>query len=395
MFLTVPIKSKNKLCVVLPNALLADSVYVRCKVKDLNERFASLPRSLVRALSRQKAYFTSASGLEPIEAYLFRYFAGVNSENTESPPAWAMLFDDEKQAAIPLANTRWWVTAGSLKVTHNGAEFIPASELNANVNEIDAVWQTVLPMLLEAGWLVIDKLKVGNGIDMNQHRFLEAPQPVPMRQLSPWSLKNVQLTDYLPKGQDCAAWRKLWLEIQAILNNADFNQQRQESGLLPLNCLWFWGGGEPHPLQKGLPKVHLTPTQNYAACFNLFSQFSDIVTRTVGLEQTNLLENGDVFWLAGTDDWVSNKAVFEQLERDVVAPMVAAGVKLHWQLLGSSGWVELPVNWQSRLKFWQSKPNWQKLKEPADDVELSVNALQEAWQSGLEQQELINQQVKL
>jgi len=52
------------------------------------------------------------------------------------------------------------------------------------------------------------------------------------------------LTEKLPLGPDQAWWHKLGNEIQMLLHNTAFNQEREAAGKLPVNTLWFWGGGE-------------------------------------------------------------------------------------------------------------------------------------------------------
>lgn len=52
------------------------------------------------------------------------------------------------------------------------------------------------------------------------------------------------LTEKLPSGPDQSRWHKLSNEIQMLFHDAAFNQQRETAGKLPINTLWFWGGGE-------------------------------------------------------------------------------------------------------------------------------------------------------
>lgn len=47
----------------------------------------------------------------------------------------------------------------------------------------------------------------------------------------------------LPKGKDGSYWCSLMNECQMLLHDLPINQQRQAKGLLPINGLWFWGGG--------------------------------------------------------------------------------------------------------------------------------------------------------
>src|SRR3546814_7983843 len=41
-------------------------------------------------------------------------------------------------------------------------------------------------------------------------------------------------------------WRSLLSEAQVVLHNHPWNARREQSGLPPVNSLWFWGGSEEH-----------------------------------------------------------------------------------------------------------------------------------------------------
>jgi len=47
----------------------------------------------------------------------------------------------------------------------------------------------------------------------------------------------------LPKGADALRWHRLFNEIQMLLFSHPVNESREARGELPVNSLWFWGGG--------------------------------------------------------------------------------------------------------------------------------------------------------
>lgn len=51
------------------------------------------------------------------------------------------------------------------------------------------------------------------------------------------------LLAHLPEGGHGQRWRRLLNEAQVILHNHPLNAQRAAAGKLPVNTLWFWGGG--------------------------------------------------------------------------------------------------------------------------------------------------------
>ena len=48
---------------------------------------------------------------------------------------------------------------------------------------------------------------------------------------------------YLPQGKEGKAWHTLLNEFQILLHTAAVNAEREQRGDLPINSLWFWGGG--------------------------------------------------------------------------------------------------------------------------------------------------------
>jgi len=53
----------------------------------------------------------------------------------------------------------------------------------------------------------------------------------------------------LPGGKDAARWHQLFNEIQMLLFAHPLNEARETRGALPINSLWFWGGGVMQPLR--------------------------------------------------------------------------------------------------------------------------------------------------
>ena len=53
--------------------------------------------------------------------------------------------------------------------------------------------------------------------------------------------KNI--LQHLPEGKDSAQWRLLQNELQMQMTQSTVNHRREESGVMTVNGLWFWGGG--------------------------------------------------------------------------------------------------------------------------------------------------------
>lgn len=59
----------------------------------------------------------------------------------------------------------------------------------------------------------------------------------------PLAVLGQDIKDNLPTGPDGSYWRSLMNESQMLLHELPLNLERQAKGLLPVNGLWFWGGG--------------------------------------------------------------------------------------------------------------------------------------------------------
>jgi hypothetical protein len=47
----------------------------------------------------------------------------------------------------------------------------------------------------------------------------------------------------LPEGEDRLAWHRIFNEVQMLLHTHPVNEEREQRGALPINSLWFSGGG--------------------------------------------------------------------------------------------------------------------------------------------------------
>jgi len=55
---------------------------------------------------------------------------------------------------------------------------------------------------------------------------------------------------FLPKGEGAGKWRALLNEVQMFLFNHPLNEKREQEGRMPLNGVWFSGGGGLDPQQQ-------------------------------------------------------------------------------------------------------------------------------------------------
>lgn len=283
---------------------------------------------------------------------------------------------------------------GHIRVERDGVSFIPPEALSLSEDDLAAFWSVAEPVLSQAGWTVSTT---------NKHVLMDAKEPLLMEQASPWSVQNVRLTDYLPMNDECAAWRKMWLNLQVELNNAEFNIERERKGLHTLNCLWFWGGGHPWPVDGGIDELKSVAVEGVYQVKKVTSESDGLLARLLfwkeclsqmlscSHEEQGRSKQATVYAI-DFEGWGASQQVFEVLESEVLSPLKMAGLSFSWGLLGQQGWTALDYNWQSRFKFWKSKPDWSALIEPEDDTALTEEDLRSAWEEGLHDQNQIKNQ---
>lgn len=84
--------------------------------------------------------------------------------------------------------------------------------------------------------------------------YLRADQPLATSTASPAVVHLQMPNDFLPRGSEADAHRRLSSEVEMALHDHDVNRRRESEGLQPVNALWLWGGGfapelltVPHP----------------------------------------------------------------------------------------------------------------------------------------------------
>lgn len=77
------------------------------------------------------------------------------------------------------------------------------------------------------------------------HRwYLKTAQPARIQTSSLSQVAGRDVDRMLPQGEDRLDWHRTFNEIQMVLHAHPVNEQREQRGALPINSLWFSGGGK-------------------------------------------------------------------------------------------------------------------------------------------------------
>ncbi len=242
------------------------------KLTLLLPRVAHELAALPRLLGRADALPARAPGLLPALAEAYGMPAATL-------PVAALL----RQAAAGDCGNDVWLCADPVYVQADaaGARMLAWGDLGLDAAEAESLARPLRPLLGDAGLLLETTTA-----DRWQLR-LAAGTPLPGFS-APEQVLGAALLEHLPAGHEGRRWRALFNEVQMILHQHPRNRARQASGLMPVNALWFWGGGTlpthpPRPVQALLatdalalalarhagstPLAALTQWDGQGACF--------------------------------------------------------------------------------------------------------------------------------
>ncbi len=86
--------------------------------------------------------------------------------------------------------------------------------------------------------------------------YLRASAPIATAAVPSYVVHRDMPNEYMPAGEGAGDYRSLVSEVEMALHDHEVNLRRQEAGLQPVNCLWFWGGGTA-PEQETVPQPPL------------------------------------------------------------------------------------------------------------------------------------------
>jgi hypothetical protein len=166
------------------------------------------------------------------EEGLFALFDLTGQENADLPiAAVTRMFD------MGVIDNDWWLRADPVHLSIDRDRLIltDARRLQIAPREANRLVAEIMEVFAADGWL----LKAPH-----PERWYLKPLRAPGLTTSPlWRVVGQDVHGFLPRGPDDKAWHTILNEIQILLHTATVNLEREKEGKLPINSLWFWGGG--------------------------------------------------------------------------------------------------------------------------------------------------------
>ncbi len=167
-------------------------------------------------------------------AQLLRYFDLL-------PRGWPMAAISREADAGDAAASAW-LRADPVYVRPdiNGVRLMAWGNLGLSQDETELFLQALRPLFGDVGF------PISAPVPERWYLMLTREAPIPAFTIPSEGLGEDLLT-HLPDGPEARRWRLLLNEAQVVLHNHPRNAERIAAGLLPVNSVWFWGGGVlPH-----------------------------------------------------------------------------------------------------------------------------------------------------
>ena len=161
--------------------------------------------------------------------------------------------------------------------------------------------------------------------------YARLDSPPDARWTPPGEARGKPISGYLPAGEAAMRWHVLMNEAQMLLHAHPVNEAREARGELPVNSIWFWGGGKAQdlplrpfarvlsndPLARGLAAASgasATPLPDSAAIW--LQAAPDSGTALIVLDSLR-----PSFAYGELSEWAERA---EAMERDWLMPLLAA-----------------------------------------------------------------------
>ncbi|WP_306393653.1 hypothetical protein [Telluria beijingensis] len=172
---------------------------------------------------------------------------------------------------------------------------------------------------------------------------------------SPDTVANMDLTDFMPKGAQAQAYRRLQNEVQMAWHAHPVNAAREARRLPVVNAFWVWGASNAAPAASPQLATHAVPGWLAAVGADRLASLD----RLDGvLARDGLLVAGNLGEAALAADWNGWLQGMQHLEATLFAPLLAA-VKagrvntLRMVLSSREGLIEATTTAMAQRKFWR------------------------------------------
>jgi hypothetical protein len=248
----------------------------------------------------------------------------------------------------PDGGTWYVVTPGHIQIARTHLTMADTRQVELGEDDSRALFATAASLCEEIG----HPLRYGDA----RTWFLRADDWTGFDTASPDTVVNMDLTDFMPKGQPALAYRRLQNEVQMAWHAHPANAAREARRLPVVNAFWVWGASRSAPSPMQPLASHAVPGWLAA----LGEQRLDTLDRLDDVLATDgVVVVGTLAEAAQAADWGTWLQVMQHLEEKLFAPLLAAVKdgrvsKLHMVLSSREGLLETTTSAMAQRKFWRS-----------------------------------------
>lgn len=143
-----------------------------------------------------------------------------------------------RQVEVGDAGDGHWLRAdpANVRADITAVRLLACGDMGLRQDESDALLRPLKPLFGDLGWPI--------SAPSPERWYVSLPRDAQLPAFTdPDTALGAEIHDLLPPGSDGRRWRALLNEAQIILHNHPVNAERTRSGRMPVNSLWFHGGG--------------------------------------------------------------------------------------------------------------------------------------------------------
>lgn len=165
------------------------------------------------------------------EAQLRRHFE-------VTPAGWSLAALTRELDAADAADFTWLrADPAHVRADMSAVRLLASGALGLQQEQADALIASLQPLFDEPGWEL--------SAPHPERWYLRLPRDTALPDFHrPDHALGDEIHDLLPAGSAGRRWRALLNEAQIVLHNHPVNAERARCGHLPVNSLWFFGGGQ-------------------------------------------------------------------------------------------------------------------------------------------------------
>lgn len=280
------------------------------------EKLPALP-ALETLLTRAERQTLPVRGLEPL---LFSLFGAEIPADADLPVAAVTRVLD-----LGIVDNGWWIRADPVHLSPQRDQLVLSDSyvLDLTQEEANQLAAEIGEVYAQDGWMVKAP---------RPSRWYIKPSRTPKVTTTPLAdVVGRDIHPYLPRGAEAKAWHTILNEIQIVLHTSKVNEERERAGKLPVNSLWFWGGGRmpriqsvewsdlwsTEPVSLTLARLAELPTQSTPAGFGEWQR--NVPHTKKHLVVLDSLRSPVLY--RDADAWAR---AIQQLENDWFAPLLGA-----------------------------------------------------------------------